>query len=186
MKKSKKPIIGGILLGVGVLGFMGIATTENKAALIAVCIGFIIAGAILLYLGIKANKALANMSPEELSELAKKQVPKIKKGTVVRDFNTKVVGVTFGNDNGSSRQAIIRTLKPGDVLVAKPVPTPEYPDAIGVFTKRGKQLGHLSASVAAEISRDYPNNPIKVTVNNITGGGNYNYGCNINIIIYAI
>lgn len=186
MKKSKKPIIGGVLLGVGVLGFTGIATTENKGALIAVCIGFIIAGAILLYLGIKANKALANMSPEELSELAKKQAPKIKKGTVVRDFNTKVVGVTFGNDNGSSRQAIIKTLKSGDVLVAKPVPTPEYPDAIGVFTKRGKQLGHLSASVAAEISRDYPNNPIKVTVNNITGGGNYNYGCNINIIIYAI
>lgn len=186
MKKSKKPIIGGILLGVGVLGFMGVATTENKGALIAVCIGFIIAGAILLLLGIKANKALANMSPEELNELAKAQAPKTKKGTVVRDFNTKVVGVTFGNDNGTSRQAIIKTLKHGDVLVAKPVPTPEYPDAIGVFTKRGKQIGHLSASVAAEISRDYPNNPIKVTVNNITGGGDHNYGCNINVVIYSI
>ncbi len=186
MKKSKKPIVGGILLGVGVLGFAGVATTENKGALIAVCIGFIIAGVILLYLGIKANKKLANLSPEELNELKKAQAPEIKKGTVIRDFNTKIVGVTFGNDNGSSRQAIIKTLKPGDVLVAKPVPTSEYPDAIGVFTKRGKQLGYLSAELAAEISRDYPNNPIKVTVNNVTGGGNYNYGCNINIVIYGI
>lgn len=186
MKKSKKPIIGGILIGVGVLGFLGVATSESKGALIAVCIGLIVAGAILLFLGIRANKALANMSPEELNARAQAQAPNLKNAAVACEFNTKVVGVTFGNDNGTSRQAIIKTLKPGDVLVAKRLPTPEYPDAIGVFTRRDKQLGFLSADIAAQIARDYPNNPIKITVLTVTGGGDHNYGCNINVVIYAI
>lgn len=103
---------------------------------------------------------------------------------VLRDFNTKVVGVTFGNDDGTSRQEIIRACKPGDDIIFKPVPTAEYPDAVGVFNKRGQQLGHLGADLAAEHKSKYPNNPMSVTVNNITGGGDKNYGCNLHIIIY--
>lgn len=105
--------------------------------------------------------------------------------TVIRDFHTKVVGVTFNNDDGSSRQAIIKACKPGDDIIFKPVPTAEYPDAIGVFNKRGQQLGHLSQGVAAEIKNEYGYNPMSVTVSNVTGGGEYSYGCNLHIIIYA-
>ena len=105
--------------------------------------------------------------------------------TVIRDFNTKVVGVTFGNDDGSSRQAIIKNCKAGEDIIFKPVPTAEYPDAIGVFNKRGQQLGHLNAELAAEMKNKYPNNPMSVTINNITGGGDKSYGCNLHIIIYA-
>lgn len=106
--------------------------------------------------------------------------------SIVRDFNSKVVGVTFGNDDGTSRQEIIKSCNPGDDLILKPVPTTEYPDAIGVFTKSGKQLGHINAELAAELKSDYPNNPMSVTVNNITGGGDKTYGCNIHIIIYSL
>lgn len=106
--------------------------------------------------------------------------------SIVRDFNSKVVGVTFGNSDGSSRQEIIKSCKPGDDLIFKPVPTAEYPDAVGVFTKSGKQLGHLNAELAAELKNTYPNNPMSVTVNNITGGGDKTYGCNIHIIIYSL
>lgn len=106
--------------------------------------------------------------------------------SIVRDFNSKVVGVTFGNDDGTSRQEIIKACNPGDDLILKPVPTTEYPDAIGVFTKSGKQLGHINAELAAELKSDYPNNPMSVTVNNITGGGDKTYGCNIHIIIYSL
>ena len=105
--------------------------------------------------------------------------------SVVRDFNSKVVGVTFGNADGSSRQEIIKSCKSGDDLIFKPVPTAEYPDAVGVFTKTGKQLGHLNAELAAELKNRYPNNPMSVTINDITGGGEKNYGCNIHIVIYA-
>lgn len=106
--------------------------------------------------------------------------------SVIRDFNTKVVGVTFGNDDGSSRQAIIKNCKAGEDIIFKPVPTAEYPDAIGVFNKRGQQLGHLNAELAAEMKNKYPNNPMSVTINNITGGDDKNYGCNLHIIIYAV
>lgn len=105
--------------------------------------------------------------------------------SVIRDFNTKVVGVTFGNDDGSSRQEIIKNSKAGEDIIFKPVPTADYPDAIGVFNKRGQQLGHLNAELAAEMKNKYTNNPMSVTINNITGGGDKNYGCNLHIIIYA-
>ncbi len=106
--------------------------------------------------------------------------------SIIRDFNTKVVGVTFGNDDGTSRQEIIKSCKPGDDIIFKPVPTEEYPDAIGVFNKRGQQLGHIGAELAAELKEKYANNPMSVTVNNITGGGDKNYGCNLHIVIYSL
>ena len=106
--------------------------------------------------------------------------------TVIRDFNTKVVGVTFGNDDGTSRQGIIKKCKAGEDIILKPIPTEEYPDAIGVFNKRGEQLGHLNAELAAEMKEKYPTNPMSVTINNITGGDDKSYGCNLHIIIYAI
>lgn len=112
--------------------------------------------------------------------------PATAKLSVLRDFNTKIVGVTFGNDDGSSRQAIIKKSKEGEDIILKPVPTDEYPDAIGVFNKRGEQLGHISAELATELKNKYSNNPMSVTINNITGGGDKNYGCNLHIIIYAV
>lgn len=115
--------------------------------------------------------------------LCKRNTPK--KKNILREFNTKVVGVTFGNDDGSSRQAIIKSCKEGEKITLKPVPTAEYPDAIGVFNKRGKQLGHVNAELASEIKYKYINNPMSITVNNITGGGDKNYGCNLHIIIYS-
>lgn len=65
----------------------------------------------------------------------------VNKLVVERDFHTKVVGVTFNNDDGTSRQAIIESCKPGEDIILKPVPTKEYPDAIGVFNKRGSSSG---------------------------------------------
>lgn len=104
---------------------------------------------------------------------------------VERDFHTKVVGVTFNNNDGTSRQAIIERCKPGEDIIFKPVPTKEYPDAIGVFNKHGEQLGHLSAELASEIKTKWGNNPMSVTIAALTGGGDKAYGCNLHIIIYA-
>ena len=104
---------------------------------------------------------------------------------VVQDFHTKVVGVTFGNDDGSSRQEIIKGCKVGEDIIFKPVPTKDYPDAIGVFNMRGQQLGHINAELAAELKEKYGANPMSVTINNITGGDDKNYGCNLHIIIYS-
>ncbi len=104
---------------------------------------------------------------------------------IEQDFHTKVVGVTFKNSDGSKRQDIIKKCKVGDDIIFKPVPTKEYPDAIGVFTTTGKQLGHVNADLALELKEKYPMNFMKVTIANITGGVNgENYGCNLYVIIY--
>lgn len=183
MKKSKMPIVGGILIGLGVLSFGGIAKAESKATLIIGALVFIAVGGLLLYLGIKKNKEITTLSAEEKS----KAKPSVKAVTqnVERDFYSKVVGVTFGNDDGTSRQEYIKKLKPGQELIFKPVPTPEYPDAIGVFTLKGKQIGHVKADLATELKERYPDNYMNVTVSEVTGGGGKTYGCNIHIIIYA-
>lgn len=104
---------------------------------------------------------------------------------VAREMHTKVVGVTFGNDDGTSRQQIISQCKAGQSVVFKPTPTAEFPEAIGVFTENGKQLGNVNAELAHDLINRYFENPMKVTIADITGGKDgKNYGCNIHLIIY--
>ena len=105
---------------------------------------------------------------------------------IIKDFHTKVVGVTFNNENGTSRQTIIKACKPGDDVIFKPTPTKEYPDSVGVFNAIGKQLGNLNAELASELKNQYSKNPMSVTVSNVTGGGDYNYGCNLHVVIYVL
>lgn len=193
MKKSKKPIIGGILLGVGVLGFMGIATTENKAALIAVCIGFIIAGAILLYLGIKANKRIAS-TPAAESDKTPAPVASVPSpapapasvkanGKILDEWDCSVWGTTYTNDNGTNRQSIITKLKVGADLLFKPAPTEEYPDTIGVFTKKGEQIGFIGYKDLNKMRGLYADKKASVTVKNIEKSER-GLGVTMHIVIY--
>ena len=135
----------------------------------------------ILYLIVKlASKSTTPKAPEsEISHFD------LSKAEVECDFHSKVVGVTFKNDDGSDRQKIISKCKAGDDIIFKPVPTKQYPNAIGVFNTKGEQLGHLKADLALELKEKYPTNPMQVTIANITGGSTgASYGCNIHIIIY--
>lgn len=105
---------------------------------------------------------------------------------IVRDLHTKVVGVTFSNSDGTSRQEIVRKCKAGDELIFKPTPSTEYPDAIGVFNSKGQQLGNVSAELAEELKYKYPTNPMRVYVESVTGGEGKNYGCNIRLTIFEM
>ena len=67
MKKSKKPIVGGILLGVGVLCVFGIGASDNKVSLIIGIVGLIVAGTILLIIGIRQNKSLSSTVTENVN-----------------------------------------------------------------------------------------------------------------------
>ena len=69
MKKSKKPIVGGILIGVGVLGIAGIATSENKGAMIFGVLALIAVGAILLIIGIKQNKKIVSATASSVQSV---------------------------------------------------------------------------------------------------------------------
>lgn len=71
----------------------------------------------------------------------------------VDHFYTKVVGVTFKNADGTSRQKVIRETTPGEELFFGIDHDPKHPDAVAVVTRGGRQLGHLEAELAGEVSQ---------------------------------
>lgn len=107
------------------------------------------------------------------------------KATVLRDFHTKVAGVTFKNDDGTSRQDIIRTLSVGSDVVFRPVEIKGHPEAIAVYSNTGKQIGFLNAYLAEEMRDRYAQNPMSVVISSISGGeDDKSLGCNLHIVIY--
>jgi len=68
-------------------------------------------------------------------------------------FRTRVVGVSHRNDNGSSRQEIVRGCSVGEALrLVREPENPHDPNAIRVCTRDGDQIGFLAADVAARLA----------------------------------
>lgn len=68
-------------------------------------------------------------------------------------IDTKVVGVSHLNADGSARQTIIsNSVKEDDLLVLEPEPKNPYDqNAVRVLTKNGQQIGYLNKEVAEQI-----------------------------------
>lgn len=108
-------------------------------------------------------------------------------------FHTKIVGVTFKNEDGSDRQRIIRDLirneelEEGTELFFVPQPTNPYDsNCILIKAANGKTLGSLSKELAATISPQIQQGyTFKVYVSSYTGGDiGYAYGVNIKVERY--
>ena len=70
-----------------------------------------------------------------------------------REMRTKVVGVTFRNEDGSDRQGYIRRLHSGDPLYLKREPdNKKDPDAVAVLDGGRHQIGHIGRSLAAQLA----------------------------------
>ena len=69
----------------------------------------------------------------------------------MRTLHAKIVGVTYENEDGSSRQSLLEQLQKGSPVYFKDCSSEKYPEAIGVFNADGGQLGHLPAEVARSI-----------------------------------
>lgn len=169
------------LLAIGLIG-----GTQNAVAAAAGVI--ILIGAIVFTVWtVKARKqGKGTSSAVQEVDKNKPSAARIDTSRVEKDFFSKVVGVTFNNEDGSSRQKYISELKAGDELIFRPVAVEGHPEAVGVFTSSGKQLGHLTAELAGELKNKYPTHPMIATVAQVTGGGERSYGCNIHIIIYEL
>lgn len=103
---------------------------------------------------------------------------------LIDEFYTKVVGVTYDNDDGTSRQRILSYCRAGDPLAFIPYSFKGAP-ALAVTSKYG-QIGNLSADLAAKLEYDYDCDLIlSGTISEITGGqdGLY-YGCNLHMFAY--
>ena len=89
------------------------------------------------------------------------------KREVIAEKICSVWGTIYLNENGTSRQTYIAKLKEGEDLLFKPAPTEEYPDTIGVFTKRDEQIGFIGNKDLNELRGLYARNKASVTVSTI-------------------
>lgn len=96
---------------------------------------------------------------------------------------SNVMGCDYTNGDGTSRQAYIKNIKPGDALFFKPAPTKEYPDSVGVFTGKGKQIGVVAYPLLNELRKDYAHNRASVTAYKVEQG-NRGFFVNMLVTIY--
>lgn len=86
---------------------------------------------------------------------------------VIAEHSCSVWGTNYTNENGTSRQSYIARLKVGDDLLFHPAPTPDYPDTIGVFTKKNEQIGFIGYKDLNKLRGLFLNNKASVTVSQI-------------------
>jgi hypothetical protein len=108
---------------------------------------------------------------------------------IISKIRTKVVGVSYKNDDGTSRQNIIKNLRVNQYLDILHVPNKYDKNAVAVFlVDSNLQVGHLNAELAEEIAPMLDNgNCINAVVIDLTGGeyDKPTRGCNIEIREYT-
>ena len=125
----------------------------------------------------KSNSVSKNYSSDILSSSNEESKTNLNV-TYGKDFHSKIVGVTFDN-----RQNLIKNLTVSQELKLIREYDNNYDNnAIKVCTLSGSQLGYISKETAKNLSKSIDSGKkYKVTVSDITGGGNYSYGANIHI-----
>ena len=102
----------------------------------------------------------------------------------MRSFFTKIVGVSFENENGSLRQDLISELDsvPCTLTLMREADNPHDCNAIAIFDPKGRQLGYLSRSIAIQMAK-LIDSGISVYAHaiQVTGGWPLHYGVNIKV-----
>jgi len=117
----------------------------------------------------EARKAEREKEIEERRRLREEEYHRTMR---LRHTFAKVAGVTFPNDDGSERQAIIRRCKEGEYLTLRHEPDNHYSDfAIQVLRESGEQLGHAPEYLAERICQeDEAGYKAIGVIKNVTGG----------------
>ncbi len=104
----------------------------------------------------------------------------------MREFRTKVVGVTYTNPDGESRQRIIKKCTVGeDILLERQPNNPHDENAIAVRRRNtGDQIGYLSREVAQTLVRQADaGKEFSAEVAEIIGGGGWLSDKNLGVIL---
>ena len=145
---------------------------------------------------VRKRKAQRNKIPSDLNAIIKKTNGSsastkqelqdfLSKNQLVRSFSTRVVGVTYNNDDGTSRQEILSHCLRGEPVGFYWHAFQGNP-ACAVISDHG-QIGYLSADLAADLHYDYDSDRYTMVayISDITGGyDGYSYGCNLILSIY--
>ena len=98
---------------------------------------------------------------------------------IAETIRTKIVGVTFENEDGENRQDILSTMTGDEEITVEKY---TYKGEPAAYIKWGsKILGNLSAELAADLYRKYPNATYEAQILEITAGGVHTFGCNIEL-----
>jgi len=97
---------------------------------------------------------------------------------------TKLVGVSFRNQDGTERQELIKSLNPSEILYIEPEPTNPFDKNSHIIkNKDGNILGHINRSLALELSEKVKNNEKILGIKEwkVTGSDKHTLGINIMI-----
>lgn len=100
-------------------------------------------------------------------------------------YDTKVVGVSKDNEDGTSRQEIIQQeVAEDDKLQLEPEPTNPYDsNAIKVLSRHGNQIGYLNREIAEKVRLAVDNQTeIHVTVKWVNGEKMLGVGLRIELV----
>ena len=108
---------------------------------------------------------------------------------IIKTYHTKVVGVSFNNENGTSRQGYLENSYPGEILAFKDFDYYGDP-AYAVYTKHSEEIGRIQKDLAADIHSFIESHEKELImygeITEITGGDDgMKYGCNIVVYLLA-
>lgn len=127
------------------------------------------------------DAAIARIHKEH-AEAAERWQQFLKENDVVREIPTKVAGVTFRNEDGTSRQKILADALPDDSVEFE-YHTYKGAPAYAVLYN-GDQIGNLPADLARDLYDLDDSYTFVGKISAITGGGDLSYGCNLLLTLY--
>lgn len=102
---------------------------------------------------------------------------------VLQSINTKIVGVSKKNEDGTSIQRILKSMAEedceGDLLTLTHDPENPYDSNAVMVYHDGDHIGYLSAELAAELAEAVDEDRVEATITELTGGDGLTHGCNI-------
>lgn len=166
---KKKVVLYGIAALFAVSGVVALPSGNITGG-----IGCIVIAAVCFLLGRRPAKEAAAQQPAQRATGTPAAGSRI-----AETIRTKVVGVTFQNDDGESRQDILSRMT-GDEEIE--IEKTTYNGEPAVYVKWGnKILGYLSAELAKDLAARYPNARYTAEILEISGGGVQTFGCNIEL-----
>ncbi|MFR1078465.1 hypothetical protein [Enterocloster sp.] len=162
--------------------FYGVAALFAVSGVVALPSGNITGGVGCLV--IAAVCAFAGMKGKTEQRADKKTAPHVAPASanerIVETIRTKLVGVTYDNEDGENRQDILSSMTGNEEIEVEKYIFNGEPAA---YVKCGnKVLGNLAAELAKDLAEKYPDARYTAEILEISGGV-HTFGCNIELDI---
>lgn len=165
--------------------FYGVAALFAVSGVAALPSGNITGGVGCLVIAAVCTFAGAKGKAEQQAD--KKPAPHVAPAStnerIAETIRTKLVGVTYDNEDGENRQDILSSMTGSEEIEVEKYIFNGEPAA---YVKCGnKVLGNLAAELAKDLEGKYPDARYTAEILEISGGGVHTFGCNIelNIIV---